>query len=72
MKEFWNDRYSIEKYVYGTGGPPNLDMLFSLNDLIIDFNRLKLVEGFEAEIHLNEGSFHDGLAHVVKSIFTIF
>lgn len=49
-----------------TGGPKNIDMLFSSEELLSDFNSLKNIHLSEEEIILDEGAFHKGLAHVIR------
>ncbi len=49
-----------------TGGPKNIDMLFSSEELFSDFNSLKNIHLSEEDIILDEGAFHKGLAHVIR------
>lgn len=48
------------------GGPRNMDMLFSLEDLKNDFSGFDWLEALETETTLSEGEGHDGLSSVVR------
>jgi len=62
------EAYSPEQLRYGTGGPPNAQLLYTLADLQKDFSDLDILqlEQIEAEIH--EGQYHTGLASVVRLV----
>ncbi|MGB8331472.1 MAG: class I SAM-dependent methyltransferase [Polyangiales bacterium] len=62
------EAYSQEQLGYGTGGPPNEEMLYTVEDLREDFSDLDIVqlEKIEAEIH--EGQHHTGLASVLRLV----
>ncbi|MFW6309898.1 MAG: class I SAM-dependent methyltransferase [Prolixibacteraceae bacterium] len=49
-----------------TGGPPNIDMLFSKEELQNDFKFLQEHEIWETDVVLNEGLFHQGTASVIR------
>ncbi len=51
-----------------TGGPRNVEMLFSREELLSDFNTLSLVTVEEKEVELNEGEHHKGAASVIRLI----
>ncbi len=51
-----------------SGGPRDLDMLFSLEELKEDFSELTFEHMEEAETILSEGSYHQGKASVVRLI----
>ena len=55
--------------VHGSGGPPNLAMLYSAATLRNDFARAEVLELAEVETELHEGPFHNGLASVVRGVF---
>ena len=48
------------------GGPKNIDMLFSKNELLEYFPNIDILELVEKEVHLNEGNFHNGLGMVLR------
>ncbi len=51
-----------------SGGPRNLDMLFSVEEIKADFPDFKIIELAEKEVELKEGSFHVGRASVIRFI----
>ncbi len=53
-----------------SGGPQNLEMLFSKNELQDDFHSLSKIKITEAETQLNEGVFHRGSASTIRLIGT--
>lgn len=50
------------------GGPTNLDMLFTVDEMKTTFNNFEVILLEEKEIELKEGNFHNGLASVVRYI----
>lgn len=49
-----------------TGGPQNLEMLFSKEMLLEDFGGLEFEILEETEVDLEEGLFHGGLAKIIR------
>ena len=49
-----------------TGGPQNIEMLFSKEEMKSDFASLSKFEISESEVVLNEGLFHQGMASVIR------
>ncbi len=49
-----------------SGGPQNLDLLFSKEMLLEDFGELEVELMEETEVDLDEGLFHGGLAKIVR------
>ena len=62
------EAYSQEQLAYGTGGPPNAKLLYTLADLREDFSDLEIVELERLETEIHEGRYHTGLASVVRLI----
>jgi len=60
--------FSKKQIKKNTGGPQNVDMLFSAEELQNDFNNLSEVTILEKEISLDEGPFHQGIASVIRVI----
>ena len=58
--------FSKKQINNNTGGPPNIDMLFSKEELEKDFGSLSEVNISETESTLNEGPFHQGIASVIR------
>jgi 2-polyprenyl-3-methyl-5-hydroxy-6-metoxy-1,4-benzoquinol methylase len=50
------------------GGPTDLAMLFSIEELKSDFANYEIIELQEKEIELNEGSFHNGKGSVIRFV----
>jgi 2-polyprenyl-3-methyl-5-hydroxy-6-metoxy-1,4-benzoquinol methylase len=50
------------------GGPKDLEMLFSIEELKSDFANYEIIELTEKEIELNEGQFHNGIGSVIRFI----
>lgn len=53
-----------------TGGPKNLDMLFSIEELKKDFSALSDINIWEEDIFIDEGEHHQGKASVIRIIGT--
>jgi len=50
------------------GGPKDIDMLFSMEELKSDFANYEIIELVEKEIELHEGSFHNGTGSVIRFV----
>ena len=50
------------------GGPKDIAMLFSMDELKSDFVNYEIIELAEKEIELSEGSFHNGKGSVIRFI----
>jgi SAM-dependent methyltransferase len=50
------------------GGPKEIDMLFSIDEIKSDFANYEIVELAEKEIELNEGLFHNGQGSVIRFV----
>ena len=50
------------------GGPTDLAMLFSIDEIRSDFENYEIIELEEKEIELNEGLFHNGQGSVIRFI----
>jgi SAM-dependent methyltransferase len=53
-----------------TGGPKNLDMLFSKEELDKDFTELSKINIWEGDIFIDEGVHHTGESSVIRLIGT--
>ena len=62
------EAYAKEQINNYSGGPKEMDMLYSKEILKDDFNSCQSVSVIEEEIHLQEGSFHNGKANMVRAI----
>jgi hypothetical protein len=50
------------------GGPKELEMLFSIEELLADFPNYDVIELVEQEVELNEGHFHNGKGSVIRFV----
>jgi len=48
------------------GGPKDIEMLFSIDEIKSDFPNYDIIELEEKEIELNEGPFHNGTGSVIR------
>ena len=48
------------------GGPKELDMLFSIQEIRADFPDFEMLELTESVIELNEGLYHNGKGSVIR------
>ena len=60
--------YSPNQLKYGTGGPDQLDMLVTLEELKQNFSPMQLLHGCIREREIKEGTFHTGLAEVTEFV----
>ncbi len=51
-----------------SGGPRDIDLLFSKEELQADFAGFAKVNITEADVELDEGPFHKGKAHVIRLV----
>ena len=50
------------------GGPKDIGMLFSIEEVKSDFENYEIIELVEKEIELNEGMFHLGKGSVIRFV----
>ena len=50
------------------GGPKEIEMLFSIDEIKTDFANYEIIELEEKEIELSEGLFHNGLGSVIRFV----
>lgn len=60
------ESFSKNQLLKRTGGPKDLDLLYTVDDLKDDFNSLKFLSIVAEDVHLNEGPFHQGIASVIR------
>jgi len=60
--------FSKEQIHNRTGGPRNVEMLFSEEELRTDFHELSELNIWKEEIELQEGPFHNGQASVIRLV----
>lgn len=64
------EAFSKDQLKYNTGGPKNIEMLFSIEELKSDFADLSILLLEQKEVHLSEGKGHDGMASVIRMVAT--
>jgi len=62
------EAFSKKQINNATGGPPRLEMLFSIEELEEDFSGLAEKKIWEDEVFLDEGKGHFGKANVIRLI----
>lgn len=60
--------FSKEQIANNTGGPKNVDMLWSRDELEADFNSLAKLDIQQLETELDEGDFHKGQAAIIRAL----
>ena len=60
--------FSKKQIHFNSGGPRNIDMLFSADELKSDFSEFTQMDIEELEIELQEGPLHIGEAAVIRAI----
>ncbi|MCY9530312.1 class I SAM-dependent methyltransferase [Paenibacillus alvei] len=60
--------YSKEQLRYGTGGPPDIDMLYDPAGMLAWCKELEVLHFYYGEQNRVEGKGHTGLAHVIQVI----
>lgn len=60
--------FAKNQLTYNTGGPRKLELLFSKEELLKDFESLNNIDIKELDIVLNEGEYHKGKASVIRLI----
>jgi hypothetical protein len=60
--------FEKEQIKNSSGGPQNVDLLYSLRDVVEDFIDLEFEKLSKDNIELNEGSGHQGKAAVIRFV----
>ena len=66
--KFMMEAYSQEQLKYKTGGPLDVKLLYSIDDLKKDFYNFPSIQIKQVERVINEGKFHNGLASVIQVV----
>lgn len=66
--KFIFEAYEKEQLGKSSGGPQQLDLLYSLEEIVTDFIDLKFLHLAKEKIVLNEGNAHKGEAVVVRFV----
>jgi len=62
------ESYSKDQIKNSSGGPKDLDLLFSLEEIYSDFSELDIVTFKKEEVELNESQIHTGKADVIQYV----
>jgi hypothetical protein len=60
------EAYTPAQLAHGTGGPKDVSMLYSLDELRVDLAGLEFAVAVEREREIHEGAFHGGMSAVVQ------
>lgn len=60
--------FSKEQLNFNSGGPKNIEMLFSVDELKSDFESFSSLNIWTKEVELSEGNYHLGKASVVRMV----
>lgn len=63
---FLLEAFSTEQIKNGTGGPKNIDMLYTLKDVKEDFNSLNILQAEQIDVQLNAGNHHTGAGNIIR------
>ena len=64
------ESYDKDQIKNDSGGPKDLDLLHSLEEIYTDFNELDINSFSKETVHLNESRLHDGEAVVIRFVGT--
>lgn len=62
------EAFNPKQLEYNSGGPKNIDMLYTETLLKSDFNELEIITIKEERVELNEGEYHKGQAEIIRYI----
>ena len=62
------EAFTKNQLQYSSGGPKNLNQLYSLNEIAADFDECDMLLGEEKIVTLNEGQYHSGDASVIHFV----
>lgn len=60
------EAFSVNQLTRGSGGPKNIELLFTIDQIKSDFAGLWEIEIQETKVILDEGPLHQGLADVIQ------
>ncbi|WP_282020927.1 SAM-dependent methyltransferase [Planomicrobium okeanokoites] len=66
---FVSEVYSEYQIPYQSGGPKELDFLYTPEEFLTEFKGWRMVHFFMGEVTRNEGNLHKGLSHVIQCVF---
>ena len=60
--------YSTEQLAFGTGGPKDINLLYTAEELQQDFAELEILHLAKVEREIHEGQGHTGMSSVIQFI----
>lgn len=60
--------YTPRQLAFGTGGPPNADLMYSLETMLQDFGDLDILHLREHDVEIEEGVKHKGMSALVELV----
>ena len=63
--------FSKKQINNNSGGSKDLSLLCDIDELLHDFKEMDIIEGYETQINLNEGQYHQGKADVIRILAKI-
>jgi SAM-dependent methyltransferase len=68
LEGFSVDNISYKEKNPKVGGPSNIDMLYSIEEIKSTFKNFKIIQLEQVETELSEGEYHNGIASVIRFI----
>lgn len=62
------ESYSKEQIENTSGGPKDIDLLYSLEKIFSDFSELDIISFTKEKVELNESHIHTGIADVIRYV----
>jgi 2-polyprenyl-3-methyl-5-hydroxy-6-metoxy-1,4-benzoquinol methylase len=62
------ESFSKKQISNTSGGPKELLKLYTLDDLLNDFKEMEILESYETQTNLDEGTYHRGKADVIRMV----
>lgn len=62
------EAYTPRQLIHKTGGPPMVELLMELDELLVEFEGLEWIHAKEVEREIQEGHLHNGTSAVVQLI----
>ena len=66
MEAFSKDQIRYQAKNPNAGGPKDINVLYTVEDVKHDFEGFEIIELIETETYLSEGAYHDGLSSVTR------
>lgn len=60
--------YSQYQIAYKSGGPKDINLLYTPEEFLLEFADWRIVHFFMGEVVRNEGELHNGLSHVIQFV----